>query len=76
MEVQLLNKKQALDCIDQFQKEKRPIRGIEVYRLNDGVWETSMYKTSWFASQRGVYMAARRFVRHQMAGEWLWVELK
>jgi hypothetical protein len=76
MQQPLLSKQQALDLIDQLQKEKKPIQGIEVLRLHNGLWETSIYKTIWFTSGRGVYQAARTFIRHQMAGDWQMAEIK
>jgi len=69
-------KQQALDQLDVFQKEKQAIFGIEVLRLHNGELETSMYKTVWFTSQRGVYRAARSFLWMQMAGEWKLAEFK
>jgi hypothetical protein len=50
--------------------------GIEILRQVDGEWESSIYKTIWFSSQRGVYTKARTFIRHQMAGEWQMAEFK
>lgn len=76
MEATLLTKQQALDQLDFFQKKKVPLFGIEILRLVDGDWETSIYKTIWFSSQGGVYSKARTFIRHQMAGEWQMAEFK
>lgn len=71
-----LQKQQALDFIEKLRKDKRPIFGLEVLRFNNGEWETTLYKSVWFKTQRGVHDAARNFVRHQMAGEWQFAELK
>lgn len=71
-----LSKQQALDLMDKLRKEKTAISGLEVFRFHNGEWETTMYKSIWFKSQRGVYASAVRFIRHQMAGEWQWVEIK
>lgn len=76
MEIHLLRKQQALDLIDLLQKQRRPIHGLEIFRNSGGLWESSLYKTAWFSSQRGVYQRARTFIRHQMAGEWEVVEFK
>ncbi len=65
-----LTKQQSLDFIEKLRKDKCPIHGIEVLHLNNGTWETSLFKTIWFKSQRGVYNSARDFIRRQMAGEW------
>jgi hypothetical protein len=76
MDASLLTKQQALDQLDLFQKKKVPLFGIEILRQVDGGWESSIYKTIWFSSQRGVYSKARTFIRHQMAGEWQMAEFK
>jgi hypothetical protein len=76
MDASHLTKQQALDHLDLLQKKKVPLFGIEILRLVDGGWESSIYKTIWFSSQRGVYNKARSFIRHQMAGEWQMAEFK
>ncbi|MBL7941387.1 MAG: hypothetical protein JNM00_01385, partial [Flavobacteriales bacterium] len=71
-----LAKQEALDLIAACAKQKRPLLAIEVVRLTDSGPESSLYKTVWFKTQRGVYRQARDFVIKQMVGEWLWCEIK
>jgi len=71
-----LTKQAAFDYIDWCKKQKKPILGIEVLKKENGGFETNIYKTIWFKTQRAVYTHARNFIQKQMAGEWLWAEIK
>ncbi len=71
-----LSKQEALDHLLLCARKRTRLLGIEVVRLTEQGPETSLYKTVWFKSQRGVYKAARDFVSRQMGGEWLWCEIK
>ncbi len=71
-----LSKQEALDHLYHCARKRTKLLAIEVVRLTDAGAESSLYKTVWFKSQRGVYKAARDFVSRQMGGEWLWCEIK
>ncbi|MEY3397710.1 MAG: hypothetical protein RL220_304 [Bacteroidota bacterium] len=72
----MLLKHMALHAVEDCRKKKTPIHGIEVFRYHEGSWETNLYKTIWFKSQRGVYNKSRDFLLKQMAGEWSAAEIK
>lgn len=71
-----LSKNEMLDVINQLQKQKTPVMGIEIVAIEEGVIETDVNKTLWFKSQRGVYKTARLFAMRQMIGKWNWGEIK
>jgi hypothetical protein len=71
-----LTKNEALHRIEEMRKQRTPIHGVEVSRVVQGLKESSMYKSTWYSSQRAVYKKARDFVMKQMTGEWQWVEIK
>jgi hypothetical protein len=71
-----LTKQQAFDYVEWCRKQKTPIVGLEVVKKTADGFESSIYKTVWFKTQRAVYTHAKNFIQKQMAGEWLWVEFK
>jgi hypothetical protein len=71
------DKQESLDFLDQLQREKRVIHGIEVVAIQSGEVQTSMYKTIWFNQpQKQRYIVGRQFLKEKMSGMWNYAEFK